>query len=46
MQTGGEPKLKAHKELRWLAPEEFDDYDFLEADKVLIDALKNAKKAT
>lgn len=39
----GEPEMKVHSELRWVTPSELVDYDFLESDKILVDALKNAK---
>jgi 8-oxo-dGTP diphosphatase len=36
----GELRRRAHDEIRWVAPAEWDRYDFLEADRALFETLR------
>ncbi|MEN3362676.1 MAG: 8-oxo-dGTP diphosphatase [Mycobacteriales bacterium] len=38
--TAGQPSAREHRALRWLAPDELDDVDWLPADRPLIDLLR------
>ena len=38
--TNGQPTPREHRALRWLAPHELDDVDWLPADRPLIDLLR------
>jgi 8-oxo-dGTP diphosphatase len=41
----GEPQAYDHLALRWLAPEELDDVDWLPADRPLVEALRPVLEA-
>lgn len=36
-----EVTLDSHDELKWISPDEMDDYDFLEANRVVLEKLSN-----
>lgn len=38
----GEPEPREHDEVRWLAPDEFDDVDWLDADRPFLEELTAA----
>ncbi len=37
--TGGGPELREHQEVRWVAPAEFDRYDFAPSDRAIVKEL-------
>lgn len=41
--TEGEPRLLEHRALRWITPEEIDQYEFCPADECILTRLKEGK---
>ena len=37
--ASGEPKLLEHVDMRWISPDEIDDYPFCPADRIILDKI-------